>query len=77
MLELKNISKQLGDFKLKNVSFRVEKSDYFMLMGMSGSGKTVLLETIAGLIKPDRGEIIFKNKNITNEKIQKRNIPIV
>jgi molybdate/tungstate transport system ATP-binding protein len=77
MLELKYISKQLGDFMLNNVSFRVEESDYFMLMGMSGSGKTVLLETIAGLIKPDRGEIIFKNKNITNEKIQKRNIPIV
>lgn len=77
MLELKNISKQLGDFKLNNVSFRVEESDYFMLMGMSGSGKTVLLETIAGLINPDKGEIIFKNKNITNEKIQKRNIPIV
>ena len=42
---------------LKGVSFRLEKGETLVIMGGSGSGKTVLLRTIAGLIKPDAGRI--------------------
>jgi molybdate/tungstate transport system ATP-binding protein len=77
MLELLNISKTFASFSLKNVSFKVDKGDFFILLGVSGAGKSLVLETIAGLIKPDSGTIIMEGKNITREKIQKRGIGLV
>lgn len=77
MLKLKNISVQLGKFQLKNINLELERGDYYVLLGKSGVGKTVLLEIIAGLIKPDSGQVILNSEDITNEKIQKRRVGIV
>ena len=49
MLKIKNISKKLGDFSLQDINFEVAKGDYFVLLGISGAGKSLLLEMIAGL----------------------------
>jgi len=48
-----------------------------VLLGESGAGKSVLLEMIAGLRAPDVGQILFSGRDITNEKIQNRNIGLV
>lgn len=72
MLELINISKKFADFSLTDISFRVEKGDYFVVLGESGAGKSIILEIIAGLIKPDMGKIFLNEKEITGEKIQTR-----
>lgn len=77
MLELKNISKGFVDFSLRDVSFSVEKGDYFILLGESGAGKSMILETIAGLVQPDSGELILEGRDITREKIQNRKIGLV
>lgn len=77
MLSVKNISKSLGTLAVKDVSFDVRPGEYFVLLGASGAGKSVLLETIAGLIQPDAGQILLCGKNITNEKIQNRRIGLV
>ncbi len=77
MLELKNISKKFGDFALNNISLRIKEKEYFVILGISGAGKSVLLELIAGLIVPDSGSIFLSGKDITHEKIQNRNIGIV
>lgn len=77
MLDIKNISKAFGDFSLKDISFSVEKGEYFVLLGPSGVGKTVLLETITGLISPDQGEIILDGEDVTEKKIQKRRMGLV
>ncbi|MCD6594476.1 ABC transporter ATP-binding protein [bacterium] len=77
MLKLDKISVKLGDFELQKISFDVEDGEYFVLLGESGIGKTVLLESIAGLIEPDEGKIFLDSENISNKKIQKRNIGIV
>ena len=77
MLRLQNISKQYKDFSLKNISFNVNKGDYFILLGESGAGKSIILETIAGLISPDSGSIMLDEKDITKEKIQHRGIGLV
>src|SRR2546429_2072078 len=42
---------------LRGVSFRLEKGETLVVMGGSGSGKTVLLRHVAGLIRPDSGEV--------------------
>lgn len=77
MLNIKNISKKYGSFILDDISFSVDKGDYFVLLGESGAGKSLILEIIAGLIVPDKGEITLNGKNITNENIQKRNVGLV
>ena len=77
MLELKNISKIYDSFVLDNISLSVEKGDYFVLLGASGAGKTLILEIIAGIIQADKGLIFLDNENITNKKIQKREIGLV
>lgn len=77
MLKLQNISIQLGSFKLNDIDLELEKEDYYVLLGKSGVGKTVLLEIIAGLIKPDSGQVFLNNEDITHHKIQNRKVGIV
>ncbi|MCD4834835.1 MAG: ATP-binding cassette domain-containing protein [Bacteroidales bacterium] len=77
MLKLKDISIKLGEFRLKNINLELNKGDYYVLLGKSGVGKTVLLEIIAGLIKPDSGKVFQNNLDITREKIQNRKVGIV
>jgi molybdate transport system ATP-binding protein/molybdate/tungstate transport system ATP-binding protein len=44
MLKLKNINKQLGNFRFTNVSTEIAEGEYYVLLGRSGSGKSQLLE---------------------------------
>jgi molybdopterin-binding protein len=77
MLSVRQVSKTLLDFEIKDVSFEVTQGQYFVLLGASGIGKSVLLETIAGLIRPGSGRIFLDGKDITEEKIQMRGIGLV
>ncbi len=77
LLTVRKISKAFRDFKIKDVSFDVQQGWYFVMLGASGVGKSLLLEIIAGLTSPDTGQIFLKGKDITNEKIQKRKIGMV
>ncbi|MHC4087434.1 MAG: ATP-binding cassette domain-containing protein [Planctomycetota bacterium] len=77
MLSVKNICKDLTSFAIKDVSFEVSNGQYFVLLGSTGVGKSLLLETIAGLIRPDTGRILLDGTDITNEKMQKRKIALV
>jgi ABC-type sugar transport system ATPase subunit len=77
MLKLKNISRKLGDFALSGINIEIPEGEYFVLLGRSGSGKTQLLELIAGLNNPDTGEIWIDNANVTRKRIQERNAGLV
>lgn len=77
MLELKNISLSNPGFSLHHISFSVHKGEYFILLGMSGAGKSMLLEMIAGLTNPDSGEILLYGKNIESSKPNKREVGMV
>lgn len=74
-----NIEKKLNHFIL-NVDFRVE-NEILCIMGESGSGKTSILNSIAGLLTPDKGEIILDDNILFSDKInlkpQERNIGYV
>ncbi len=73
MLKLNHISRNFGNFALSDISIHIPEGDYYVLLGRSGSGKTQLLELIAGLNDPDSGEIWIDNVNVTKVKMQKRN----
>lgn len=77
MLRVDHIYKKIGDFKLEDISFEVEKGEYFVLLGPTGSGKTVLLEAIAGINNIDKGSIYFYDKNITTFPPEQRNVGFV
>jgi molybdate/tungstate transport system ATP-binding protein len=77
MLKLTDINHRLGDFALKDINLEVSEGQYYVLLGRSGSGKTQLLELIAGLEHPDKGAIILDNADITRQRIQNRKIGIV
>lgn len=77
-IELKNINKTYGDFKASdNVSFSVEKGKLVALLGPSGSGKTTILRMIAGLEKPDSGDILIDGKRVNDIPASKRGIGFV
>ncbi|MFH0760500.1 MAG: ABC transporter ATP-binding protein [Bacteroidota bacterium] len=77
MIRLQNISKRLGAFSLTDITMHIHQGDYVVLLGDSGSGKTVLLEIMAGLIKPDQGEILYQDNLITHDPIRNRPFGIV
>jgi ABC-type Fe3+/spermidine/putrescine transport system ATPase subunit len=77
MLRLIDINRKLGNFALSEINLEVTDGEYYVLLGRSGSGKTQLLELIAGLEHPDSGEIFLDNIEITRQRIQDRKIGIV
>ena len=67
ILEVKNLDVSFGEEHkpiLENVSFQVMEGQLISLIGLNGTGKTTLLKTIVGLIKPQSGEVIKHTKNI-------------
>jgi molybdate/tungstate transport system ATP-binding protein len=77
MLKLEEINKKLGGFRLSDINLDIPEGEYFVLLGRSGSGKTQLLELIAGLNDPDSGNIWVDNEDVTKKKIQDRKIGLV
>lgn len=77
MLELKDISISYSSFKMNNLSLDVKRGEYFVMLGRSGSGKSVTLDIIAGLRKPDSGRVILNGSDITNTRIQARKVGMV
>jgi ABC-type sugar transport system ATPase subunit len=77
MLKLIDVNKKLGSFALSGINLDIPEGEYFVLLGRSGSGKTQLLELIAGLNDPDSGEIRIAGKDVTRTKIQDRNIGLM
>jgi phospholipid/cholesterol/gamma-HCH transport system ATP-binding protein len=71
MIEVKNVNKSFGDqHVLKDVSAFFEPSKINMIIGRSGSGKTVLLKSIIGLVKPETGDIFFNEREFIRANIK-------
>lgn len=65
MLEISDISAHYGGVRaLANVSIKQDEGEILALIGGNGAGKTTLLNLISGIIKPSRGKIIFRGKDI-------------
>lgn len=65
VISLKNVSKSFGDNHVLNkFTFDLKKGESVVVLGKSGSGKSVLIKCIIGLMKPDEGEILVLGNNI-------------
>jgi len=76
-LRIDCISKTLGTFRLRDINFEVDTSEYFVLLGPTGAGKTVLLEMIMGFHRPDKGRIFLDCQDVTDVPTEKRGIGYV
>lgn len=75
--EIKNLNANLGDFNLRDIDLDIEKGEYATVIGPTGSGKSILLETAAGFHKTQNGSINLDGHDITKLEPDKRNISIV
>ena len=75
MIEVKNLFKSFeGEFVLNDVSARFEPGKCNLIIGRSGSGKTVLLKSIAGLIEVDQGEIWYDEQKFSHLNASSRQV---
>lgn len=77
MIKIKNLKVNLGDFLLQDVNLDIKPGEYFIILGPTGAGKTVLLEAMAGLYPVLEGEVWIDRSEITSLSPEKRGIGIV
>lgn len=77
VLEIINITKEFGKFRLGPLSITVNDNDVMVILGPTGSGKTTLINLIAGLLRPNNGKIILNGIEITNQPIEERKVGYV
>ncbi len=73
MIEIKNLSKSFGDNDvLKDISVNFQRGKVNMIIGQSGSGKSVLAKCIVGLIQPDSGEVYYDGQDFIAMEIDEK-----
>lgn len=77
MIRIENLSKRWNNFILKDINLEIERGEYFVVLGPTGAGKTLLLETIAGFHYPDEGKIYIDGRDVTFVPASERNIGFV
>jgi phospholipid/cholesterol/gamma-HCH transport system ATP-binding protein len=66
VIEVRHLKKSFGDMPiLKDIGFTLTRGENLAVLGKSGSGKTVLIKCIVGLLEPDEGELIVLGKNVS------------
>ncbi|KAF5416199.1 MAG: Molybdate/tungstate import ATP-binding protein [Candidatus Methanogaster sp.] len=77
MIRIENVSKDLGEFKLNDATLQIDEGEYFIILGPTGAGKTILIETIAGIYRPDSGRVFLNKTDVTNVLPKDRQISMV
>ena len=77
MIEVKGLYKDWKEFSLKNITLEIKKGEYFVILGPTGAGKTLLLETIAGFHIPDRGDVRIEGRDVTSVPPERRRIGFI
>jgi len=77
-VELQHLSKQFGEVTaVSQVSLNAPDGQITALLGPSGCGKTTILKTIAGLLAPSAGDVLFNGRSVLNIPAEKRNAVMV
>lgn len=73
--EIEHLKKSFGgNAVLKDISFKINKGENLAIFGKSGSGKSVLIKCLVGLIEPDEGKIVLLGKDISELNIEELNV---
>ena len=74
LLTVQNLNLTRGTFQLKDISFSVYSNEILAIIGKTGSGKTLLLESIAGFQKLDSGKILLREHSLEDYSLQERKL---
>lgn len=75
MIEVKGLYKEFdGKTVLEDINIQFRPGECSLIIGASGSGKTVLLKNLVGLYEPDRGDILYGERNFTKMKFEERKL---
>jgi molybdate/tungstate transport system ATP-binding protein len=77
MISVQKLQLSRGSFRLPEMNFEIPQGEYAVLMGPTGCGKTSLLECMVGLVKPDSGEIVIDQRDVTQLPTAERHIGYV
>jgi len=77
MLKLTDICKRFDRFELRSINLDVAENEFFVVLGPSGAGKTLLLELIAGLRTPTHGEIVLDGEPVAELPPERRKVGLV
>lgn len=74
ILQMKNVTKRLGSFRIKNISFELPEGYIMGLIGPNGAGKTSLIHLILGLYRPMEGEILIDGMDYRSKEREIREL---
>jgi ABC-type sugar transport system ATPase subunit len=77
MLKIENLYLNTGKFEFGNINLVLNKEEYFVILGETGSGKTLFLESIAGRYNKIKGKIYYNDTELTDMPPEKRGIGFV
>ncbi len=77
MIRIEHLHIYLPGFSLRDISLHVKENEFFILMGPTGSGKTVLLEGLSGLVPVKQGSIIIGGREVNALPPEKRGVSLV
>lgn len=77
MIRIRNLYKDWKEFALKDINLEIEQGEYFVILGPTGAGKTMLLETIAGFHIPDSGDVWIGGRDVTNLAPERRRVGFI
>jgi molybdopterin-binding protein len=76
-VQVQNLQVDLDEFHLRDIALDVAPGETFVILGPTGAGKTVLLETIAGLYQPEKGHIFIDGEEVTGWPPERRGVGFV
>jgi molybdate/tungstate transport system ATP-binding protein len=77
MISVEHLTASFGEFALRDVSFSIDEGQYWVILGPSGSGKSLLLETVAGFHPQDGGRVVIDGRDVTVMPPERRTIGLV
>lgn len=77
MIDIRDLRQDFPGFTFGPISLHVEAGSFFAIMGPTGSGKTLLLESLAGLVRPRQGRIVLDGRDITTAPPEQRGMGLV
>jgi len=77
MIDIRHLWVDCNTFQLQDITLKIEENEFFVLIGPTGAGKTVLLEALAGLMPIKRGKILIGGVDLTKAPPEGRGVGIV
>jgi len=77
MIRIRSLSLRAGDFRVRDVSLDLAAGEYFVLLGPNGSGKTLLIHCLCGLLRAESGSLVIGDRDVTGAEPRVRRIGYV